>query len=166
MSLLKSHGLPFGISTCYTRKNLDDVTSEKFFDMLVESGALFVWFFHYMPVGNDAAVELLPTPEQREEIFHRIRKFRQTKAIFSMDFQNDAQFVGGCIAGGRRYLHINAKGDVEPCVFTAFDSFTISPSLSGFSSIGHGRSILSLNGWLSWYAWNNGLFKASNRLQS
>lgn len=51
MSLLKSHGLPFGISTCYTRKNLDDVTSEKFFDMLVESGALFVWFFHYMPVG-------------------------------------------------------------------------------------------------------------------
>lgn len=36
MSLLKSHGLPFGISTCYTRKNLDDVTSEKFFDMLVE----------------------------------------------------------------------------------------------------------------------------------
>ncbi len=98
-------------------KNLDDVTSEKFFDMLVESGALFVWFFHYMPVGNDAAVELLPTPEQREEIFHRIRKFRQTKAIFSMDFQNDAQFVGGCIAGGRRYLHINAKGDVEPCVF-------------------------------------------------
>ena len=49
MSLLKSHGLPFGISTCYTRKNLDDVTSEKFFDMLVESGALFVWFFHYMP---------------------------------------------------------------------------------------------------------------------
>ena len=71
MSLLKSHGLPFGISTCYTRKNLDDVTSEKFFDMLVESGALFVWFFHYMPVGNDAAVELLPTPEQREEIFQQ-----------------------------------------------------------------------------------------------
>ena len=71
-----------------------------------------------MPVGNDAAVELLPTPEQREEIFHRIRKFRQTKAIFSMDFQNDAQFVGGCIAGGRRYLHINAKGDVEPVSYT------------------------------------------------
>ena len=125
MSLLKSHGLPFGISTCYTRKNLDDVTSEKFFDMLVESGALFVWFFHYMPVGNDAAVELLPTPEQREEIFHRIRKFRQTKAIFSMDFQNDAQFVGGCIAGGRFYCHINPNGDVEPCVFIHYSNTNI-----------------------------------------
>ena len=93
--------------------------------MLVESGALFVWFFHYMPVGNDAAVELLPTPEQREEIFHRIRKFRQTKAIFSMDFQNDAQFVGGCIADGRRYLHINAKGDVVPCVVIHYSNANI-----------------------------------------
>jgi hypothetical protein len=26
--------------------------------------------------------------------------------------------VGGCIAGGRNYLHITPEGDVEPCVFT------------------------------------------------
>ena len=125
MELLKKHHLPFGISTCYTSHNYADVTSEKFFDYIIDSGALFVWFFHYMPVGNDAAVELLPSPEQREEVYHRIRAFRQTKAIFSMDFQNDAQYVGGCIAGGRRYLHINAKGDVEPCVFIHYSSANI-----------------------------------------
>ena len=125
MELLKAHKLPFGVSTCYTSANVDSVSSEEFFDHIIDCGALFVWFFHYMPVGNDAAVELLPTPEQREEIFHRIRKFRQTKAIFSMDFQNDAQFVGGCIAGGRRYLHINAKGDVEPCVFIHYSNANI-----------------------------------------
>jgi len=34
-----------------------------------------------------------------------------------MDFWNDGEFVGGCIAGGRRYLHINAGGDIEPCAF-------------------------------------------------
>ena len=28
--------------------------------------------------------------------------------------------MGGCIAGGRNYIHINANGDVEPCVFTHF----------------------------------------------
>lgn len=125
MELLKKHHLPFGISTCYTSHNYADVTSEKFFDYIIDSGALFVWFFHYMPVGNDAAVELLPSPEQREEVYHRIRAFRQTKAIFSMDFQNDAQYVGGCIAGGRRYLHINAKGDVEPCVFIHYSNCNI-----------------------------------------
>ncbi len=70
-----------------------------------------------MPVGNAAAPELLPTPEQREFMLHQIRAFHHTKALFGMDFQNDGEYVGGCIAGGRRYLHINANGDVDPCVF-------------------------------------------------
>ena len=125
MALLKQHKLPFGISTCYTSRNYADISSEKFFDMIIESGALFIWFFHYMPVGNDAVTELLPTPEQRETVYRRIREFRSTKAIFSMDFQNDAEYVGGCIAGGRRYLHINAKGDVEPCVFIHYSNVNI-----------------------------------------
>jgi MoaA/NifB/PqqE/SkfB family radical SAM enzyme len=125
MELLKSYKLPFGISTCYTSRNYADITSEDFFDYIIDSGALFVWFFHYMPVGNGAATELLPTPEQRETVYHRIREFRNSKAIFSMDFQNDAEYVGGCIAGGRNYLHINAKGDVEPCVFIHYSNANI-----------------------------------------
>jgi len=125
MALLKKNKLPFGISTCYTGKNVEDVSSEEYFDLMIDSGALFVWFFHYMPVGNDAALELLPTPEQREMMYRRIREYRQTKPIFSMDFQNDAEYVGGCIAGGRNYLHINAKGDVEPCVFIHYSNCNI-----------------------------------------
>lgn len=31
-----------------------------------EKGCRFTWYFHYMPVENDAAEELLPTKEQRE----------------------------------------------------------------------------------------------------
>ena len=125
MEPLKEHRLPFGISVCYTSKNYKDVSSEEFFDMLIDAGALFVWFFHYMPVGNNAAPELLPAPDQRAQMYHRIREFRNTKPIFSMDFQNDAEYVGGCIAGGRRYLHINARGDVEPCVFIHYSNVNI-----------------------------------------
>ncbi|OUN05727.1 radical SAM protein [Flavonifractor sp. An92] len=125
MELLKAHKLPFGISTCYTSQNWNDVSSEKFYDQIIEAGALFIWFFHYMPVGNGAAPALLPTPEQRTEMYRRIRAFRGSKPIFSMDFQNDAEYVGGCIAGGRRYLHINARGDVEPCVFIHYSNVNI-----------------------------------------
>ena len=125
MVLMKGHKLPFGISVCYTSQNFQYVCSEAFSDMMFESGALFVWYFHYMPVGQGAVTELLPTPEQREEMYHRIRHFRQTKPIFGMDFQNDGEYVGGCIAGGRRYLHINAKGDVEPCVFIHYSNVNI-----------------------------------------
>lgn len=125
MQLLEEHKLPFGISTCYTSANWQDISSEEFFDMMIDAGAMFVWFFHYMPVGNEAVPELLPTPDQREAIYNRIREFRQTKPIFSMDFQNDAEYVGGCIAGGRNYLHINAAGDVEPCVFIHYSNVNI-----------------------------------------
>ena len=117
MQILKEKKLPFGASCCYTSQNIDSLSSEAYFDMLVEAGAKFVWFFHYMPCGNGAATELLPTPEQREVMYHKIREYRSTKPIFSIDFQNDAEFVGGCIAGGRSYLHINANGDIEPCAF-------------------------------------------------
>ncbi|MCD8076653.1 MAG: radical SAM protein [Lachnospiraceae bacterium] len=125
MKLLKDRGLPFGISTCYTAANVDSVSSEEYFDKLVDCGALFAWFFHYMPVGNDASADLLPTPEQRKKMYSSIREFRNSKALFTLDFQNDAEFVHGCIAGGRYYLHINAKGDIEPCVFIHYSNCNI-----------------------------------------
>ena len=125
MQLLKEHNLPFGISTCYTSMNYKDITSEEFYDMIIEAGALFIWFFHYMPVGNDAAPELMPNPEQRKAVYERIRAFRSSKPIFSLDFQNDAEYIGGCIAGGRYYLHINAAGDVDPCVFIHYSNCNI-----------------------------------------
>ncbi len=39
--------------------------------------------------------------------------------------KNDGEFMGGCIAGGRNYLHINANGDVEPCVFIHYSQANI-----------------------------------------
>ena len=37
-----------------------------------------------------------------------------------MDFWGDGPLTGGCLSGGRKYLHINNKGDVEPCIFAHF----------------------------------------------
>ena len=125
MKLMRENGLPFGISCCYTSENFDAVSSDAYIDQLIEWGALFAWYFHYMPVGSDASVDLMVSPEQREAMYHIIRRWRVTKAIFPMDCQNDGQFTQGCIAGGRRYLHINAAGAVDPCVFVHFSDSNI-----------------------------------------
>ncbi|MDY3900867.1 MAG: pyrroloquinoline quinone biosynthesis protein PqqE, partial [Atopobiaceae bacterium] len=80
------------------------------------------------PVGEGASADLMPTPEQREYMFHRIREVRGFEGgypIFAMDFQNDGEYVGGCIAGGRVYCHVNARGDVEPCVFIHYSNANI-----------------------------------------
>ena len=128
MELMKKNGLIFGTSVCYTRANINSVTSDAFFDFLIEKGTAFSWYFHYMPVGNDAAPELIPTAQQREYIYHRIRDvraFEGGKPIFLMDFQNDGEFVGGCVAGGKFYCHVNPNGDVEPCVFIHYSGANI-----------------------------------------
>ena len=128
MDLLKEHKLLFGTSICYTSKNYKTVTSDEFLDMLISKGVRYTWYFHYMPVGNDASTELLLTPEQREYMYHRVREIRGWeggKEIFAIDFQNDGEFVTGCVAGGRCYCHINPIGDVEPCVFIHYSGANI-----------------------------------------
>lgn len=128
MDLLHENGLIFGNSVCYTSKNMEAVTSDEFFDLLIAHGSRFAWYFHLMPVGMKTSPELMPTSEQREYIYHRIREvrgFEGGKEIFVMDFQNDGEYVGGCIAGGRNYCHINPKGDVEPCVFIHYSGANI-----------------------------------------
>ena len=128
MDLLKENGLIFGTSICYTSKNIETVTSDEFVDLMVDKGCRYAFYFHYMPVGNDAAVDLLPTVEQRTYMRTRVREIRKLttgKGLFTMDFQNDGEFVGGCIAGGRNYCHINPKGDVEPCVFIHYSGANI-----------------------------------------
>jgi len=62
----------------------------------------------------------MATSEQRKKLGEFIRWARENKPIWPMDFWNDAPFVTGCIAGGRRYIHINHKGEVEPCIFLHF----------------------------------------------
>lgn len=125
MKLLRERNLPFGISTCWTSANVDTVATEENMDWMIREGALFCWYFYFMPVGRSATSELMPTPEQREHMYRFIREMREKKPLFTLDFQNDGEFVGGCIAGGRRYLHINAAGDVEPCVFIHYSNANI-----------------------------------------
>jgi len=125
MALLKAKKLPFGISCCYTSKNVDVIGSEEYFDQMVEWGAKFCWFFTYMPIGKDAVAELMASAEQREFMYNQVRKFRDTKPIFTLDFWNDGEYAEGCIAGGRRYIHINANGDMEPCAFIHYSDSSI-----------------------------------------
>ena len=125
MEILKRNKLPFGISCCYTSKNVEAIGNDAFIDDMIEKGAKFAWFFTYMPVGRDAVPELIASPKQREHMYRFVRHVRETRPIFALDFWNDGEYVNGCVAGGRFYLHINANGDVEPCAFIHYSDSNI-----------------------------------------
>ena len=125
MDIMREKGVVFGFSACYTSKNIETIGSDEFVDLMIEKGALFGWYFTYVPVGKDAVTELMANSEQRTFMYHKIREWRETKPCFLLDFWNDGEFVYGCIAGGRHYLHINANGDVEPCAFIHYSNINI-----------------------------------------
>ncbi|NLU09770.1 MAG: radical SAM protein [Tepidanaerobacter acetatoxydans] len=125
MDRMRKAGLIYGVSVTYNRNNTEELASEEFVDMLVDKGVVYAWYFTYIPVGKDVDVDLMATPEQRTYMYEKVLEYRRTKPIFIMDFWNDGEVSNGCIAGGKRYLHINARGDVEPCAFVHYASCNI-----------------------------------------
>ncbi|MGY0374310.1 radical SAM protein [Clostridium sp. JNZ J1-5] len=120
MDLLNERGILFGVSTAVTRLNIDSVLSDRFIDKLIEKGAKMNWYFLFMPVGcENPNFDLMLTPEQRIYLGKRTHEIRKTKPYFTLDFFNDAPFVGGCIAG-KFYFHVNVHEDCEPCIFAHF----------------------------------------------
>jgi hypothetical protein len=66
-------------------------------------------------------MDLVPTPEQRYERFWKTEEERLNGDFaFVADFWNHGFLTHGCLAAGSKYLHINAKGYAEPCVFQQF----------------------------------------------
>lgn len=120
MKALKEEGVVFGFSATATRENNDLIVSERFINFFREKGCVVGWYFHYVPVGKKPGIELMPTAEQRLFRREELVKRRARHDILLADFWNDGPMVGGCLAGGRTYLHINSNGEVEPCVFAHF----------------------------------------------
>jgi len=120
MDLLRENGAIFGFSVTATSRNIDVITKDEFIDFLIDKGASFGWMFMYVPIGRDPDLSLMLTPEERAKLRETVHHWRADKPIFVADFWNDGPYTGGCIAGGRNYIHINGKGDVEPCAFVHF----------------------------------------------
>jgi len=125
MDNLREAGCFFGASVTQTRYNTEEITSDEFFELLLRKGCFVIWFFQFLPIGKDPDLNLMALPEQRYKLYQKICEIRQRLPIFIGDFWNDGPFVGGCIAAGRRYVHINNKGDVEPCAFVHFSTDNI-----------------------------------------
>jgi MoaA/NifB/PqqE/SkfB family radical SAM enzyme len=120
MDALREAGVFFGFSATATRLNAEVYYDEAFYDFMAEQGCLFGWFFIFVPVGQDSRAELMVTPEQRDRLRQTVSRMREQKPIFVADFWNDGCLTGGCMSGGTLYMHVNYRGDLEPCVFMHF----------------------------------------------
>jgi MoaA/NifB/PqqE/SkfB family radical SAM enzyme len=120
---LISYGVPFGLSVTATKKNINTLLTETFYDYYFgEFGATYMWVFQYMPIGRDFSKDLMITPEERLQLHTFQDKLLKEKEYFVADFWNSAPMSNGCICCGRSggYFYINWDGNIMPCVFVPY----------------------------------------------
>lgn len=125
MDNLRDKGAVFAFSTTASRKNIEIITGDDFARLMIDKGAAYGWFFSYIPIGKSPDLAYMPTPQERNRLREGVNRLRQEHPILAADFWNDGTLTGGCLAAGRKYLHINNNGDVEPCVFCHFATHNI-----------------------------------------
>lgn len=79
---LKRDKLPFGVACRCTAENADRVATEEYYDRVIDSGAKFCWFFTCPAYGAPPS----PTAEQLLDLHRRVREFRKTKPLLTLDF--------------------------------------------------------------------------------
>ncbi|MDX9786185.1 MAG: radical SAM protein [Desulfobacterales bacterium] len=120
MRALNKAGVLVGFSAMTSQKNFDVLHSEAFYDTMIENGAGYGWIPIAVPQGSACQdPNLVPTQAEKARIPELIRKIKQKKELLLVDFLTDAYLTEGCGAG-RVMWHINANGDVEPCVLMPY----------------------------------------------
>ena len=123
MNNLQAEGVPFGISVTPTRDNADLLLSDEFLEFYFNKrGAIYGWYFQYMPIGRKPDFDLMVTPEQRYRMLNRIWSVVKEQKLFIGDFWNSGTASDGCMAAARGggYFYIMWDGTITPCVFIPF----------------------------------------------
>ena len=120
MDKLNHNGIFYGASVTVTTENIDTVTSSDFINTLYNKGSKVLFFVEYVPV-NAETKHLAPTDVERSTLEDRQNSLRmEYENMIFLSFPGDEKHTGGCLAGGRGFFHINAKGGAEPCPFSPY----------------------------------------------
>lgn len=122
MKMLKDRKTPFGISILVTRENWEEVSSLSFIDDIISWGGYNLSYFLYFPFGRDPKIDLVLNCKERANFNDRINLIIKTKPLWILNEMNRSCWAG---ASNRGMLHINAAGDIEPCIGIHFSTHNI-----------------------------------------
>ena len=125
METFRKKQLVFGASVTVTTENLQEVMSVPFISGLVEKGCKMVLFIEFVPVTQEAA-HLAPGDREREQMEQYMQELRvHFPNLVLLSFPGDELAMGGCMAAGRGFFHINSMGGAEPCPFSPYSDVNV-----------------------------------------
>ncbi|MDV3428216.1 MAG: radical SAM protein [Bacillota bacterium] len=122
---LKSKDIFFGASITVTKENINLVTSLDFVNILSENGCRIVFYIEYVPVSADTGYLALNDEERDILDKNQIRLRSEFEDIIFLSFPGDEKYMGGCLAAGRGFFHINVNGGAEPCPFSPYSDTSL-----------------------------------------
>ena len=119
ISRLKSRGIFFGTCMTVTRANFNTITDSRFIKDLNDQGCRFFAFVEYTPI-DPATESWVINDEQRDALYYIMKSFRDSFPAMFLSVPGYEKRFGGCLSSGRGFVHINARGDIEPCPFIPY----------------------------------------------
>ncbi len=115
----------FGASITATTENYREITSPDFVRGLAAQGCKLIIYVEFVPVTEEAA-HLAPGDAEREAMAQAIDQLRRTyDDVVLLSFPGDELAMGGCMAAGREFFHINSHGGAEPCPFSPYSDVNV-----------------------------------------
>lgn len=122
MTTLSERTVLFGVSITVTKQNMHDITTVDFVEQLRKSGCGLVFFVEYVP-AHPGTEDLVLDENGIQEMQQLVDVLRQQFLdMIVVSFPGDEEKMGGCLASGRGFFHINANGGAEPCPFSPYST--------------------------------------------
>ena len=117
--------LLFGVSLTVTTENMVEVTSPGFLRTLYDKGCRLVFYIEYVPVAPGTEYLALSDPERAMLDSAQESLRERFDGMIFLSFPGDEKHMGGCLAAGRGFFHINPYGGAEPCPFSPYSDISL-----------------------------------------
>lgn len=120
MRQLKEQNILYGVSITVTSLNKNEVSDPGFVRNLRHNGCGVIFYVEYVP-AEKGTENLVLSQKDLTELQTGIDKIRSDNNFVDtviLSFPGDEEALGGCLAAGRGFFHINASGGAEPCPFS------------------------------------------------
>ncbi len=136
---LKKQGTLSGISATINKLNYQYWMTSKNIDSLISDGIRLGFLMEYIPStpNNKCTMDklfkwdiikdtdLMLSKEERKAFRQQVLKYRNEKRILLLHSPGDEELTGGCVSAGKRFAHINPRGDLTPCPVSNISSHNL-----------------------------------------
>jgi MoaA/NifB/PqqE/SkfB family radical SAM enzyme len=108
-------GLVTGVAISVCKSNFKMAVSDEFIQSLIDKGIIYLWYYIFRPVGENASFELALSKNEICALRRHTIDAREKYPLVIIDTYWDENGKGLCPAASGLSHHINASGFVEPC---------------------------------------------------